>query len=92
MRQYPDVTLPVIHRNGDRKEVLVSQLEAAYDAVSAAFSALKQCSPNGRNYYHVPGSMQLATTQHDARMQALYTVMMSLEAEAIGIQKQTNNR
>lgn len=82
----PDVVIPCIHLNGDRKATLVGNLEAAYDAVRAAEEALRECSPNARNYYPDPGRMELALTQHRARQEHLHAVLASLEAEVIGIQ------
>jgi hypothetical protein len=83
----PTVTLPIIHLNGDRKDTLIRQLEAAYDALSAAYDVLKDCAPNGRNYYPAPGRMDDALAQHRARQDAVAGVMASLESEIAGIQQ-----
>jgi hypothetical protein len=81
----PNVILPIIHLNGDRKETLVRHIEAAFDALSAAYDALKDCAPNGRNYYPAPGRMEDALAQHIARQEAVVGVMDSLCAELAGI-------
>jgi hypothetical protein len=84
----PAVVTPIIHMNGDRRETLLAQLEQAYRAVSHAMDALRQCAPNGRNYYPEPGRMQKAEAQHQARMEHLRAVYASLEAEAIQIDQE----
>ena len=80
-----DIVLPVLHPNGDRPETLLDNLETAYAAVRAAMDALRQCAPNGRNFYPVPGRMQQAEAQHRARQEHLMAVLTSLGAEAKGI-------
>ena len=81
----PEVVLPVLHPNGDRPETLLGSLENAYAAVGAAMDALRQCAPNGRNFYPVPGRMQQAEVQHRTRQVHLITVLTSRVAEAQGI-------
>ena len=82
------IITPIIHLNGDRRETLQNKLEAAYAAVCAAMDALRQCAPNGRNFYPEPGRMSKAETQHQARMEHLGAVYRSLEAESIQIDKE----
>ena len=88
----PEIITPIIHMNGDRKETLLANLEAAYDAVQSAIDALRQCSPNGRNYYPELGRLQKAEAQHLERMKHLYAVRESLEAEAIAIDEENPGR
>lgn len=83
---HPPVITPIIHLNGDRKETLIRNLKTAYDALSAARKALRECAPNGRNYYPVPGRLQQAEAQHRARQEAVQAVMESLVAEVEGIE------
>ena len=80
------IVTPIIHMNGDRKQTLMDNIENAYMAVREAMKKLRECAPNGRNYYLVPGRMQLAEAQHRERQENLNAVYKSLEAEAIAIQ------
>jgi len=43
--------LPTIHLNGTSKANLIDALCTASVALDAAYSALKQTAPNGRDYY-----------------------------------------
>jgi hypothetical protein len=83
------IITPIIHINGDRRETLLNNLEQAYDAVRVAMDALRQCSPNGRNFYPEPGRMQKAEAQHRERQEHLHAVYTSLEAEAMQIDDET---
>jgi hypothetical protein len=83
------IVTPIVHRNGDRQETLLDTLETAYHAVRAAMDALRTCAPNGRNYYPEPGRLVLAEAQHRARQEHLHVVLESLEAEAGGIQRES---
>ncbi len=72
---------PLIHGNGTSAEELKRNLEAAYEAVAAATLVLRQCSPNGRDYYMGNVCMTEAEQQHRSRMGSLVGVMNSIEAE-----------
>jgi len=85
MHNVIEVITPIIHLNGDRRETLLENLENAYRAVDFALDKLRQCAPNGRNYYPAPGRMQLAEAQHRERMLHLQSVRDSLGSEAIKI-------
>jgi len=82
-----ELAVPFVHVNGDRRETLLNNLEAAYAAVNAAMDAMRQCAPNGRNAYPVDGLMQRLEAQHRSRQEYLQVVADSLEAEAIAIQE-----
>ena len=82
------IITPIIHMNGDRREVLMERLEQAYDAVGMAMDVLQQCAPNGRNFFPESGRMQRAEAQHRERQAHLQAVYTSLEAEAIQIQRE----
>jgi len=84
-----EVVTPIIHMNGDRKDTLIRNLEDAYRAVRAAQLALRECAPNGRNYYPEPGRFERARAQYDARMAQLERVIESLDAEARKIEDET---
>ena len=86
------VVTPIIHLNGNSKQSLLDALKEAYRAVRAAMDALRQCAPNGRNFYPEPGRLQRAEAQHRARQEHLQAVYASLEAEAIAIQDESPDR
>lgn len=90
MTTLPKVITPIIHLNGDRRETLMENLESAYRAVDDAMDKLRECAPNGRNYYPNPGRMQLAEAQHLERQLHLQAVRNSLAAEAIQIQEEAD--
>ena len=81
------IVTPIIHLNGDRPEVLLTNLNDAYRAVRAAIEAVRQCSPNGRNYYPEPGRLARAQAQHDERLAKLLAVKQSIRDEAIALQR-----
>jgi hypothetical protein len=72
---------PLIHGNGTSKDELKRNLESAFDAVAAAALVLRQCSPNGRDYYMGNVLMTEAERQHRSRMGSLVGVMNSIETE-----------
>ena len=78
---------PILHPNGDRPEVLLASLECAYRTVRAAIEAVRQCAPNGRNYYPEPGRLERARAQHDERLDKLLAVAQSIASEAKAIQQ-----
>lgn len=82
----PEIVLPVIHINGDRRDTLVLQLREAYVALRGAQLALQQTRPNPRNYYPVEGRWEAALAQYEARHAALATIIDSLVAEAKALQ------
>jgi len=85
MTQPIELAVPFVHLNGDRRETLLDNLDAAYTAVTAAMDALRQCAPNGRNAYPVDGLMQRLEAQHRQRQEYLQAVAVSLESEMNGL-------
>ena len=73
--------VPLVHLNGASKQRLLQQLEDAYDALQVAYDALRQASPNQRDYYHTPGLYEKALAQHTKRQQAIDDVLTSIQAE-----------
>jgi len=70
--------------------VLRDQYVEAYRAVNKAYDALRECSPNGRNYYPVPGSLTPAISEHTARLNALTKIaeeLMDLATHCDGFAK-----
>lgn len=79
------VIVPFIHMNGTSRERLLEALEEAYCAVREAMDKLRECAPNGRDYYPAPGRMEQAVAQHRGRQEHLQAVYDSIEAEAHAI-------
>jgi len=73
---------------GDRAETLMQRLEATWDTLEAAATLLRDCAPNGRNYYPDPGRMEQAEAQHRWRQNQIQNLCESLEAEIAAIQAQ----
>ena len=74
------MTTPTIHLNGTSGESLAAGYAAAWDACQAAFDALKQAAPNGRDYYpQGERAFEAATAEHRARLQRIQDVMDELE-------------
>ena len=82
------VVTPIIHLNGTSREALSDALCEAYAAVNEALEKLRECAPNGRDYYPEPGRMDKALAQHRTRQEHLQAVLDSLgpEAEAIAFE------
>lgn len=85
-----DIVTPVVHRNGDRKETLIKQLEVAYRAVHAAQLALRECAGNRRNFYVDEGRWEAYRIQHQERMAHLEALRLSLVAEVEQIEKENS--
>lgn len=92
MAQPEGIITPIFHMNGSGKRALLDQLCTAYRAVQDAMDAIRQASPNGRDYYPDEGRFQKAEAQCRARHDQLSAVAASLAAEALAIQKQYPDR
>ena len=76
-----NVVVPMVHINGTNPEDLVECRSEAYVAISEAIDAMRKCNPNGRDFYPVPGMMQMAERQARRRMEALRGILDELERE-----------
>jgi hypothetical protein len=66
---------PTVHTNGDRAETLLEQYRTALNSVSDAMVALRECTPNGRNYYPISNeAIHVAIAEHSKRVEALQKV------------------
>lgn len=75
------LAVPTVHLNGTSREMLVKELETAYDALGAAYEAMRECGPNGRDYYpQGPGALERAIRQHFDRLSRVDSVRSELEA------------
>ena len=78
------VIVPMIHLNGTSAESLMG----AIDAIGQAYEMLKQCSPNGRDYYThatAPQAMTTAQDEHRARLLSLHNLQAELYAISLAI-------
>ena len=79
---------PIININGSSAFDLIDQRRNAMDALLEAIDALKQCTPNGRDY---PGHYDRCIADretHFDRLSALHTLREELLDEALHIQQQ----
>jgi len=79
---------PVLNINGSSAFDLIDQRRHAMDALLEAIDALKQCTPNGRDY---PGHYALCIADRDThfdRLAALHALREDLLDEALHIQQQ----
>lgn len=81
-----DMEKPTVHLNGTSKEALCEDYCAAGTALRVAIDALVACSPHGRDYYvqdgvfPCGGAFKRASSEHSARLQALKTVLLDIQA------------
>ena len=79
---------PIININGSSAFDLIDQRRNAMDALLEAIDALKQCTPNGRDY---PGHYDRCIADretHFDRLAALHAMREELLDEALHIQQQ----
>lgn len=84
----PEVIYPIVHLNGTGKDQLIENLCKVRDMLEEAKRDLKQAAPNGRDYYTVPGRMDLAVEQHMRRMKAIDNLVDNIDSEIIAIDEQ----
>jgi hypothetical protein len=76
-----DIVLPIIHSNGTAPDRLIADLVEAADKLKDAYDKMKQCAPNGRDYYPEAGRMEKAESQHRRRLLAIQDLYEELENE-----------
>ncbi len=77
------IIAPIVHMNGTGKNGLTEPIDAALDAIRTAYEMLKQCGPNGRDYYNhpqAPQAMEQAQREHRNRLLSLHNLSAELEA------------
>lgn len=80
------IVTPFIHMNGTSPAGLRKPLEEAYSKLNEAYDAIKQCAPNGRDYYPYHEYHQVlgkATEQHMDRLRRIDSIKSEIE-EIIG--------
>ena len=81
--------IPTIHLNGTSRDTLLSELESAHAAVSAAIDALRQVTVHGRDYYvQGDGAYIKARREMDARLTALKDIANDVLTMHINIRSQ----
>lgn len=80
------LSVPSIHMNGTSKEALLEAIEESYSAISGAMDKMRQCVPDGRDYYvQASEAYGVARDQHRDRCLKLQAVMDELQAIAEAI-------
>jgi hypothetical protein len=80
---------PHIHINGTDAETLRDNYLKAMNAASALIDALRDCAPNGRDYYTISSdAASVAMTEHLARQRMADTVYRELQALAYWVIEQ----
>jgi len=84
-----NVSIPTIHMNGTSAESLLKDLMVAYHATKQLQDAMRDVTPNARDYY-VQGdeAATKARDDHAARQKTISDIRADLEAIIIGIQDQ----
>ena len=80
------LTVPMVHMNGTSRTALFDGYYRALQAVQDAMIVVRECAPNGRDYYPLGGDAILrAMDEHKARVQKLYDISKELQvlAEAV---------
>ena len=71
--------VPTIHLNGTGRETLLVQLENAGSALREALEALREASPNGRDYYpQGDGAGTEALREHMTRLERVKSVLTEI--------------
>jgi hypothetical protein len=84
-----EMTVPTIHLNGTSKAQLVESLCNASVALRAAYTALKETAPNGRDYYpQGPAAMDAAQEEHFDRLRRVDAVRKEIDQLTIAIDQQ----
>ena len=77
-----------VNNNGTSVQELVDQRRAAMSALDAAISALRDMTPNGRDYPGRPEACKADREIHYARIAALSALSNEIMGEALAIQRQ----
>ena len=86
-------TAPVINLNGSSAEHLVEEYKTAYQAVRAAYEALRHVTVHGRDFQTAPeGTYEKARAEQVARLEKLRQVEDDLASLACDVQEQLDAR
>jgi hypothetical protein len=79
---------PILNNNGSSAFDLIDQRRHAMDALLEAIDALKQCTPNGRDYPSQYDRRIADRETHFDRLSALHTLREELKEEVLHLQQQ----
>ncbi len=80
------LAIPTVHMNGTSRDSLLEGLCEAVHALHEAGRKMAAACPNGRDHYpQGPGAINVALSQHEARLQKIREIVKEYEtiAEAI---------
>lgn len=77
-----------VNNNGTSVEELVNQRRAVMDGLSQAIEAMREMTPNGRDYPGRPEACKADREAHYARIAALSALSNQIMGEALQIQRQ----
>lgn len=77
-----------VNNNGTSVAELVNQRRAVMSAIADALDALRDMTPNGRDYPGKPDACKADREIHYARMAALSSLNYEIMGEALNIQRQ----
>ena len=81
---------PTIHTNGTSAKQLIARYKKAFHSLSDAIESLRECTPNGRDYYPQSAhAINDACAEHLDRVVALENVQNELMDIMLCIRKQT---
>ena len=83
------LVFPFVHLNGTGRDELYRQREAVWDALESVYAALREMSPNARDYYPYPDAskkMEAAVQQHRDRQRMVQELQDELELELDHVQ------
>ncbi len=84
-----NVSIPTIHMNGTSAESLLKDLMTAYHATAQLQSAMRDVTPNARDYYtQGDEAATKARNDHATRQKMISDIRTDLETIIIGIQDQ----
>lgn len=76
---------PTVHLNGTDRRFLVAQRMGASNAARKALAAVRAAAPDARDYVGRLECLQQAMRIHRARCEALETMMLRFEEEAVNV-------
>lgn len=80
------LTHPQISLNGTSRDALVKQQCDVMRALDAAYTAMNEAAPNGRDYQYRPFEFKPAREAWNERMQIIRDMRNEIEAHAVAIQ------
>ena len=78
----------IVNNNGTSVQELLDQRRAVMSAIADAISALRDMTPNGRDYPGRPDACKADREIHYARIAALSALNAELMGEALSIHRQ----